>query len=84
MCIDLYNFRDAICKRRNAIWKLYLGMFVVITTLLFIKYSLYNVEEAINTTAMNPKYNVYDITDCASSLYVGNFLTARYALDSNV
>lgn len=72
-CFNLKNVRDAICERKNAIMRLYLSGFVVITTLLLTKYFPYNHKDATNATVMNPKYNAIHISVCASLLYGRKF-----------
>lgn len=64
--------------------RLYLGAFVVFTTLLLTNYFPYNHKFAINATARNPYYNVHHITACALSLFDRKFLTTQIALDFKV
>lgn len=47
-------------------------------------YFSYNHKEATNAIAVNPKYDVDQITFCGFHYTVGNVLTERYAFDFNI
>lgn len=62
MCFNLSYIEDAFCSCKHATTGLYLDLFVVIATLQLTKYLLYNHNGVTSTTAMNPSYDVQDIT----------------------
>lgn len=67
-------------KRANT--RLYLDVLVGITTLFSALCLLEDRKHATNTTTMNPKYNIYNITEFLHYT-AGNFSITCYALDMN-
>lgn len=74
VCFHLIDFRDTSRCCQMTMMGSELIALVDIATLLLTKYWPYNPEDAINTTAINPKWNVNHSSVCAYLLYGRKFL----------
>lgn len=73
MCFNPKNVKNAICERKVAIMRRYMGGFVNIAALLLTKYFSYNHKYDTSATALKPQYDVNHISDFAFSLFGRKF-----------